>query len=321
MKKQSTNQENLMDNPNCYVINNNDFTCDLIKKIATKNSINCSFFKTQDELLKTIESSGGELVFISDWLVSNIPSFSEKIKVSSSFCQIILITKENEKKDDMLKLNVDNFIFSPPSEKTVENYILDFIETRKRLKTLEILSLGNKKKDIFEEISSFSTHLKTISKMKQKSSELEDKIDELDIAKDRLAAEIRVKQQKITEYKVDLDELKIKFDSSEKEVEKLKNDVDSKSSDYKESLDCLDHISTRLNQLINDTGITKLTDKDKEISEDKLKIKRLEKEMDRANEIFDEIIATLTIFVSEDNIKVEDTFEKIITSLAEYTSI
>jgi len=293
-----------------------------IEKTIKNYSLRYELFSNSSDLLNKIKATPANLLFIDEDITDNIALFCEQVKLFSKNCQITLIIKDQKSKNrNITRLGVNNYIFNTSELSIIEEIIENFVDVAHRLEALKMISLNTKKRDIIGEISTFENHLKQLNDLKDKNSELNEKIEELNISKSRLAAEMRVKHKLISTLESKLKETTKKNHSLETIIEDLKKERAIQEEKIIDGNEYFDFIEQRL---LKTTEIIKAIET--ETGESELvkafeKIKNLETENKKSAKIFDKIIETLTNFVAGDSTTIEDTFGEIINSLTNYTSI
>jgi chromosome segregation ATPase len=304
----------------CHILCDHVETAEIIRQIGEQGQISCSVFRDVDDFAEAAVNVPAAFFFIADWLVVDIACLCERIRLSVRSAQIILVTSQKEMKNrELQKLSADNVIFHPPNLETLKKLFVELKETWQRLKNLEMFSLNNRKQEIIEEISSFGSHLKTITRMKERSVELEERIEELQVAKERLAAEIRARETEITKLGGRLADREKEIATLQHLIGKLESSLESRDERVETGRECLKVVSHRLQELIDGTDYLPLAKGNS--AHLRQQIQKLEEQQEQGYQVFNQILEILMEFISAEQPDLDKTFEQIIDCLATYTNI
>jgi cell division protein FtsB len=311
-----------MSEPPVYIVTTNEELEKKISPILTPYSMIYEFVSSPTELIDKIKRYGASLIFVDEKVTENVPLFCEQIRLFSKNCHISLILgSENSRNRNFDKTGAQSCLFVNSSDEVFREVIDEYVGVSEKLEALRAISLDHKKRKIIGEISNFNNYVKELSELRKKNKKLEDEIEDLKIANERLAAEMREKHKILVQLEEGYKKLKDENQKLVDEIDELK--VQKKIGDEKvaESIEYFDFIDERLRKTIERFDEIAAQTGKIPIEQYLKKIEELERENRLSSKVFDEILQTLTQFVSGESLSVEDTFEKIIESLAKFTSI
>lgn len=292
-----------------------------VTRAAKMSGVICQQLEDPVELVRQAVDNPPDLCILSDALVGDVAVCCEQLRGLSRPVQVILLTAQTQLRDrELLQLGVDNFLLDPPSDETLRALFDDFLDTRKRLKNLQQISLNTRKQKIFEEISNFGSQVQAVKKLKEQVRELEERQEEVQVAKERLAAEIRARDKELRDLKTRFQAVLGEGESLRGEITDLRRQLDRSRDQTAACLEVLDHVSGGLQRAIDGDGnpFPRLVSLDEADRNHLLDLEHRTREADR---IFDELLSVLTGFASGREPDVEAVFDKITDLLVEYTSI
>lgn len=289
-----------------------------------KRGLRCSLHAAPGPLLAAVESGDLHLLFFEAQRVADPAAFVEAAKAHAPDLGIVLLAPVPPGPATPLPPGIDHFLLSPPSGKQLTALLTDFLDTRRRLRALEAYSLMGRKREIIGEISSVGAHLKSITKLKDRNREFEDRIEELNVAKERLAAEIRAKDAELQAMRARLAAATDAEAERRREVDALRKELTSRAEDVRDGLDAMREVRDRLGRTLEslrDDPPGGRPAGPASAAGQSARVRELEARLESAGRIFDRILAALTTFVAADRPSLETAFDEIISALAEFTSV
>lgn len=292
-----------------------------VNSAAGEAGVECQVFEDPELFLAAVRSQAPELCILSQALLADVADFCQRLRGQGGPLQVILVTPQTRLQDrDLLKLGVDNFLLDPPGVKNLRALFADFLDTRRRLQTLAKLSLVSRKRDIIEEIGQFGSHVQLVKRLKEEKREMEERLEEAQTAKERLAAEIRARDRELQALRLQQQKHDAESDRLREEIASLKGQLARSRDRTAAGLELLDQISGELKRALSGAGTPppRLHALDQAGRERILELERRTREADR---IFDRLLEILTEFASGREPDLEKSFERITDLLVEYTSI
>lgn len=271
-------------------------------------------FDATAELLAALGPAGVRFVLCEGTRLPDAGEFAEAVKARSPGSRVALVLDGEPRRGAALPRGVDHFVVRPVAAATLAALLAEFLDTRRRMRALEAFSLMSRKQEIIGEISSFNTHLKSITHLKDRAREFEERIGELEEAKERLAAEIRARDAELRALRERLARSGESEAALRRELAEAEARGRSSAGEVDEGVAALAEVRDRLLRLRDAAPLPASPP-----AHAAARIRELEARLETADRIFGRILAVVGDFVAAETPDIERVFDEITAALVEFT--